>query len=435
MSDHTRRVKTQWNSYVRPFDSFSDEEISGLLGFCSESTKVAEKFSGKKCFLAYGALLGLERSGKLIPHDFDIDVAIDCGLSTKDEVAELCRKLIIRFLDAGYEVKAKCFAQFFVLPPKHVKPRYKVEFFASWIEEDRFYLYFALPGVNIVDSLFPLKDVELEGHHFLAPKIPEDLLAATYGEDWKIPNPEFKYCMTPDRWAPFTSFFFSRNKKQWDEYYSEKGTSVQCDEDTNSDIDYTLNLPNSDAMCILDIGCGNGKAAIGLANKGHLVTAIDTSQVAIDQANIIADRNSILSFSAEVVNLYDIPEAEDFSSRNEGKFELIMANDLINHISPVGESMMFRLAFKTLSGNGALHISVPSHLLVESSLAAIAINPDKARGIAFYTRKISIETLENVAEEHGFSLVMTSVDNSSNSTNFGFQKVCNVSVLQIATSA
>jgi|GEM_PF-1836564 len=404
MSDHTRRVKTQWNSYVRPFDSFSDEEISGLLGFCSETTRVAEKFSGKPCFLAYGALLGLERSGKLIPHDFDIDVAIHCGVSSKDDVAELCRKLMLSFIEAGYEVKAKCFAQFFVLPPEDCKDRYKVEFFASWIEEDKFFLYFALPGVDIVDSLFPLKEVELEGHTFFAPKNPGALLSATYGDDWAVPNPDFKYDMSGGKWAPFTSYFFSRNKKQWDNHYS---MDTGPDTENVGSYDFqSLLLEHTDHHIsrIVDVGCGLGHVAMDFARKGYDVTAVDTSEVAIGRLENAIVKDNLSSLKAQVINLYDIPECEQFAIENKGSIDRVIAKNLLNYISAVGESTFFRMASTVLSDVGELHVIIPSAALVSAGEDCSATEPNKRLGIEFYSRTVGRDQLTECAENCGLML-------------------------------
>jgi len=429
MSDRTKRVKTQWNSYVRPFDSFSDEEINGLLDFCSKTTMVAEELSGKKCFLAYGALLGMERSGKLIPHDFDIDVAIDCGRATKDEVAELCRDLIVKFMDAGYEVKAKCFAQFFVLPPKESKQRFKVEFFASWIEDEQFYLYFALPGIDIVDQLFPLKQVELQGHKFYAPKVPAALLASTYGDDWETPNSDFKYDMSGGRWAPFTSYFFSRNKSQWNEHYADGNTAQRYDTVSKSNLDTLIGLSTVDKQSVLDIGCGVGKDAIEIASLGHSVTAIDTSDAAIEVLKDQIELKSIDNVTCDIVNLYDVPECHEFAVKHERKFDIILARNLINSISLVGQTTLLKLVAETLTLNGEFLAIVPVDSVVDNANEVSEFEPNKRNKIPFYSRIILIEDFKIAASKFGLSLESQDCVNTSSEIHLRLSMQCNINAL------
>lgn len=401
MPDHTKRVKTQWNSYVRPFDSFSDEEINGLLGYCSDTTRVAEKLSGKKCYLAYGALLGREREGKLIPHDFDIDVAIDCGRCSKDEVAEICRDLMVKFIEAGYEVKAKCFAQFFVLPPKEVKQRFKVEFFASWIEEEKYYLYFALPGLDLVDEIFPLKKVDLQGHEFYAPKNTEALLSATYGADWAVPNPNFKYDMSGGKWAPFTSYFYSRSLKQWDEYYLQTCSNNL----STADIDSMNHADNSNKnMLVCDMGCGQGLESIDLINAGHDVVSFDFSKVAIDYLEKYKQLNNINNLTPKALNFYDVVECEKTGSEYEGKIDLVILNNVLQHLSLVGESITLKMVSRVLSSAGEAVITIPSEYVALNKEVAITTDANKRRGIDFLNRKIFLEDLEDKFTFYGLKL-------------------------------
>ena len=44
---------------------------------------------------------------------------------------------------------------------------------------------------------------------------------------------------------------------------------------------------------VLDLGCGQGRNAIWLARQGHDVTAIDVSDVAIEQAKVLADEAGV----------------------------------------------------------------------------------------------------------------------------------------------
>ena len=73
-----------------------------------------------------------------------------------------------------------------------------------------------------VDTILPLREVELMGRMVPAPNRPEELLAATYGEGWRVPDPSFQY-HTP-RWLSrrLGGWFggLKTHRKYWDTFYN-----------------------------------------------------------------------------------------------------------------------------------------------------------------------------------------------------------------------
>ncbi|PSK64007.1 Demethylrebeccamycin-D-glucose O-methyltransferase [Micromonospora sp. MH33] len=61
---------------------------------------------------------------------------------------------------------------------------------------------------------------------------------------------------------------------------------------------------------VLDIGCGAGDLAIALARRGHQVTAVDISRVAIDQARAKAAREGLtVHFEVQDATRLSLPSA------------------------------------------------------------------------------------------------------------------------------
>lgn len=78
-------------------------------------------------------------------------------------------------------------------------------------------------------------------------------------------------------------------RSRWDDRYSTEGF-VWGVEPSGFVAELAAGLPPGRA---LDLGCGQGRNAIWLASKGHQVTGLDISPVAIDQAQRLAARRGV----------------------------------------------------------------------------------------------------------------------------------------------
>jgi tellurite methyltransferase len=75
---------------------------------------------------------------------------------------------------------------------------------------------------------------------------------------------------------------------------------------------------------ILDLGCGDGRHAIYLASLGHIVDAIDVSNVGIDKVNRIKEKLNLKNLNAIV------GDATDFNFTNT--YDLIISHGLFHFI-------------------------------------------------------------------------------------------------------
>ncbi len=145
---------------------------------------------GKPIILYAGALLGLVREGGLIGHDDDVDFAVHLGESTLEGVAE-------KWIDYQRELLAnEC------LDTNSLKrniPIFKVknnlgidiDLFPAWTENGRFSVYpYSLNDLP-ESAIFPLKS--LNGGEIMLPQDAPALLAQSYGENWRIPDPLFHF--------------------------------------------------------------------------------------------------------------------------------------------------------------------------------------------------------------------------------------------------
>jgi len=95
-------------------------------------------------------------------------------------------------------------------------------------------------------------------------------------------------------------------RDQWNQRYSQKG-SVWGAAPNQFVADRLADLEPSR---ILDLGCGQGRNAIWLAARGHEVTAVDVSDVAIEQATkLAADAGVAVEFVAADLVAWEPQEA------------------------------------------------------------------------------------------------------------------------------
>jgi ubiquinone/menaquinone biosynthesis C-methylase UbiE len=113
---------------------------------------------------------------------------------------------------------------------------------------------------------------------------------------------------------------------------------------------------------VLDIGCGNGKLAIAMANKGNVVTGLDVSKIAIQTAKEL--HNNIAP---------DLPVEFKFGDARklpfeDQSFEYITSQDLVEHISENDFKEHLREVYRVLKPGGRYVFWTPSKLRGESSL-------------------------------------------------------------------
>jgi len=113
---------------------------------------------------------------------------------------------------------------------------------------------------------------------------------------------------------------------------------------------------------VLDIGSGNGKLAIAMAQKGNVVTGLDVSKIAIQTAQEL--HNKIAP---------DLPVGFKFGdARNlpfaDSTFDYITSQDLVEHISEDDFKVHLKEVYRVLKPLGRYLFWTPSELRGGSSL-------------------------------------------------------------------
>jgi 2-polyprenyl-3-methyl-5-hydroxy-6-metoxy-1,4-benzoquinol methylase len=158
------------------------------------------------------------------------------------------------------------------------------------------------------------------------------------------------------------------NKKQWYESlfenYGKKYDNENFTQGTVGECDFIEKEINYDkSLKILDVGCGTGRHAIELSNRGYIVTGIDLSETQLTRARQKAESHN-LKIDFQKQDARNLPFNHEFDVAImlcEGGFPL-METDEMNYeiLNCVTKSLKDhgKLIFTTLNGLFPLYHSV-----------------------------------------------------------------------------
>ena len=165
-------------------DNFSTEDANQYLA----STLTGLKKNGLKCAPIYGTLLGIQRNGKIIPHDKDIDII--CESSIFEEVKEY-------FYNSGHVLAhADIFENFISF--RHPQSAICVDVSSAHTDPEKTLLGFTPKGFSTTtwkyEDVVPsirFNETTLSGKEIYSIENPIEFLQAVYGDEWEIPQPNY----------------------------------------------------------------------------------------------------------------------------------------------------------------------------------------------------------------------------------------------------
>ena len=191
---------------------------------------VMEKRFGYSLYFIGGTLLGYIRENDFLENDKDMDVSYFSRYTNvsdvRKEILEIIDVLInsgekLYFLRSSYSIVNKYFRW-------SVDEEDRIDVMPTWCQDGMIYrpTFVAYQGNS--DIILPLKKEKFYGHDIYIPNQPEVKLANVYGDDWKVPDPEFKkntrrnvYALNVlDKQLIFTNeaWKFVKRTKQWKDF-------------------------------------------------------------------------------------------------------------------------------------------------------------------------------------------------------------------------
>jgi hypothetical protein len=149
---------------------------------------------GTDLYLSYGALLGIVRDGRLLPHDDDVDLLFVA--SSRESLVNQIDLLVGRIKSLGFKVSRRMTngsdLPFLICTAgaKHV------DVFLGWRDSSSGQVYLPMAGVRygaVPDVFFQTpQKLHMENCNLPIPTDPIGFLMARYGEGWSTPDPLFR---------------------------------------------------------------------------------------------------------------------------------------------------------------------------------------------------------------------------------------------------
>ena len=164
--------------------------LNKVVSSFSQVNEIFKKNYEKQLFVFYGGLLGFARTGGLIAHDCDLDLAYFSEETDPDKVRaefySIAEHLVFEYKD---EMSFSDNKINFIKKRQSITP--------VWINSNgEFSCTFAYVGdsFNVVrEDILPVKKIEYEGYELNLPSNPENIVKYIYGRGWKYPDPGWKW--------------------------------------------------------------------------------------------------------------------------------------------------------------------------------------------------------------------------------------------------
>jgi hypothetical protein len=351
-------VLDKWGRLTRPLSTEGGDLVDELMSEVQRLLEVLREQAGVPAFICYGTLLGAVRNGRLIGHDNDIDIAYASEHPHPVDVVREGYHVERVLKEAGWVVRRGSGVRLNVrLRLTDGTMRFVDVFTAHWVEG---VLYIPSDtGFRLGrETILPLSTVELMGHPVPAPADPETLLAATYGDSWRVPDPSFKY-ETP-RWLSrrLGGWFggLKTHRGHWDTFYG--GGQHRNVPKNPSPFAQWVAAEHPSSRPLVELGAGTGRDALWFAREhDRAVTGYDYSFGVVNRSNQKAARRG-LPATFEVLNLYDARAVLTLGAqlaRSETPCDLY-ARFLLHALEPVGVTNLLRLASISLRREGHLFL-------------------------------------------------------------------------------
>lgn len=160
-----------------------------------------------------------------------------------------------------------------------------------------------------------------------------------------------------------------------------------------------INYFNKDSIKILDVGAGNGIAALAFESLGHSVTVVEPDNSDVVGTNAIKKAAEYYSAKIEIVSCY----FEELSEKYFNTFDLVFARQAMHHADNLDEFL--KTAFNVLKPNGRL-ITIRDHVVKNAKEKELFLKKHPLHKFYGGENAYSLKTYKERIIDSGFKLDM-----------------------------
>lgn len=284
----------------------ADQAVTGaVLDAVQQVLHDLREECGLDAFLAFGCLLGAVRDGRMIGHDNDADVSYLSRHTHPFDILRENKRAEETMASLGWNITRMSAGDFKIWTRPAEGHRVGIDVFASFHVDGTFYMVPTVAGDLPRDALLPIGEITLEGRQIAAPARPEELLALTYGPDWRTPDPSFRFDPPLTTVRRLNGWLRNNRKylRHWSDFYRSRAAERVPTEPSSFATWVSGQL--EPAQHVLDVGSGTARDAVHFARQGHRVTALDAIPFARRLTRRLAGRHQVRVRFVEL-NLNDL---------------------------------------------------------------------------------------------------------------------------------
>ncbi|MDZ5621225.1 class I SAM-dependent methyltransferase [Nocardioides bizhenqiangii] len=349
-------ILDKWGRMIVRLDSEGSQQVDELMKYVVDLLDALQNTCGVPAYVAYGTLLGAVRNGQLIGYDNDVDLAYVASHETPVDIVRESFRIQRTLTEHGWLVRRGSGSRLNVRVPMEDGSVRHIDIFTAFWIGDTFHTAVDIGCRMSREDVLPVSYVDLCGHRVAAPANPAAILAAAYGEGWRVPDPAFQYDSPTWLKRRFSGFFggYITHRKRWDAFNASHGKRLVK---KPSPFAHWVHSEFPSDATIVDAGCGGGRDSRLFARSGRTVLGVDYSLGAVMRANRWAARRAT-NASFEPVNFYDTRAVLAMGARlsREERPVDVYARFLLHALEDRGRANFWRMVSMSLRSGGRLFL-------------------------------------------------------------------------------